>query len=438
MYDLWRYINDNLNNLVTPIILVNESEAEQGNKFGGGLRCFMKIKGREFIKYLLETLYRTGFTRTILCVGFKCEIIANYLGNKYNGMDIIYSFGGKDLGMGGAIVNALKSTDTPYLLVLNSESFSDISITQFILYSILNVSDISVVSTLTNDCSGHTRVLFDESNRIFDIKDTDNNTIPEWVNAGIYLFRRELLYNYPYYGGILSLEKNVLPYYLSKNVFVFFTRSLFISMGNPDDLSKVSKSIDLMNSKRVIVILDRDGTIIEDKVYLNDPRNIEFIANAIRGINLLNNNNITVVIGTNQSGIGRGIIKQNQLIEIHNRLMYYLAKEETAVDGIYYCPHIPEDNCECRKPNVGMFRMIKSDFPRIKDVYVIGDSLCDLQFAKNIGARMYLINNKKCIDEMDHIMNENEVIIDDIYEAAMDVIKITREKVSYNNNGGDH
>jgi D-glycero-D-manno-heptose 1,7-bisphosphate phosphatase len=94
-----------------------------------------------------------------------------------------------------------------------------------------------------------------------------------------------------------------------------------------------------------------------------------------------------LLVVTNQSGIGRGYFDRPRLEEIHARLIRLLRAEGITLDGIYVCPHLPEEGCECRKPAPGLARQAALEHgfdPR--DSFLIGDKLSDIQFGRNIGA----------------------------------------------------
>jgi len=106
--------------------------------------------------------------------------------------------------------------------------------------------------------------------------------------------------------------------------------------------------------RRRLALVDRDGTIIIDKVYLADPDGIEFAPSAIEGLRLLRDAGFALVLITNQSGIARGLFDVATLDRIHDRLKSMLAAEGLELEAVYFCPHGPDDGCDCRKPKPGM------------------------------------------------------------------------------------
>lgn len=133
-------------------------------------------------------------------------------------------------------------------------------------------------------------------------------------------------------------------------------------------------------------LLDRDGTIIVDKVYLSDPDGIEFAEGALDGMRLLRDAGFTLLLVTNQSGIARGYFDEATLARIHQRLRELLKLEGLELAAIYHCPHGPDDRCDCRKPEPGMIEAAMRDFGFAPgQAIVIGDSDADMGLARAAG-----------------------------------------------------
>ena len=135
------------------------------------------------------------------------------------------------------------------------------------------------------------------------------------------------------------------------------------------------------------VFVDRDGTMVFDKHYLADPRGLEIIPTVPEGIKKLNDAGIPVIMVTNQSGVARGKFDEATLELIHQRLFEILEDGGAIVNGFYYCPHMPDAGCDCRKPKPGMLLKAKKEhgFDLAKS-YVIGDRMLDIEMAHSVGA----------------------------------------------------
>jgi len=146
-----------------------------------------------------------------------------------------------------------------------------------------------------------------------------------------------------------------------------------------------------------LVILDRDGVINEDSdAYIKSPDEWIAIRGSLEAIARLNQAGIRVVVATNQSGIGRGMFSLETLNAMHAKLQASLARVGGHVDGIFFCPHAPDDGCACRKPKPGLLLEIAERFSQsLHGVPFIGDSPSDLAAARAVGAEPILVRTGK-------------------------------------------
>jgi D-glycero-D-manno-heptose 1,7-bisphosphate phosphatase len=153
----------------------------------------------------------------------------------------------------------------------------------------------------------------------------------------------------------------------------------------------VAERSDGANPRR-FVVLDRDGTIIVHHPYLSDPAQVELLPGAAEGLRALRNLGLGLVVATNQSALGRGYFSVARLDEIHARMHALLAAEGITLDGVYYCPHTPDDTCACRKPSPGLVHAAASEHRfRPSETFVVGDNVCDIQLGQQVGATTLLV-----------------------------------------------
>ena len=137
---------------------------------------------------------------------------------------------------------------------------------------------------------------------------------------------------------------------------------------------------------RRFALLDRDGTVVIDKVYLSDPAGLEFAPGVIDGLRLMRDAGLRFIMITNQSGIARGFFDEETLARIHRRLREMLADEGIDLEAIYHCPHGPADGCRCRKPEPGLVLDAMADFGFSPvEAVLIGDSEADMGVAAATG-----------------------------------------------------
>jgi D-glycero-D-manno-heptose 1,7-bisphosphate phosphatase len=142
-----------------------------------------------------------------------------------------------------------------------------------------------------------------------------------------------------------------------------------------------------------IIVLDRDGVINHDSdQFIKSPDEWRPIPGSLEAIARLNHAGYRVVVATNQSGVGRGLLDFSTLSAIHDKMHRALAHVGGRVDAIFYCPHTAESRCECRKPKAGMLREIGVRFNvDTTGVACVGDGLRDLQAAQTVGAQPMLV-----------------------------------------------
>lgn len=147
------------------------------------------------------------------------------------------------------------------------------------------------------------------------------------------------------------------------------------------------------------VILDRDGTLIEEVGYLDRLDRLQFYPYSVDAVRLLNRAGFKVAIATNQSGVARGIVEESFISEAHQHIAEYLAAGGARVDGFYYCPHHPDaarheyaQSCDCRKPLPGMLRRAAADLGLdLATSFVVGDRWNDIEAGEAVGARTVLV-----------------------------------------------
>lgn len=124
---------------------------------------------------------------------------------------------------------------------------------------------------------------------------------------------------------------------------------------------------------------------MEDVGYLTDPSQLRFLPNSVQGIRLLQEQFLIIIV-TNQSAVGRGLLSREKLLDAHRSLAKLLHNRGALLDAIYVCPHHPQDRCRCRKPEPGMLFRARDDFDiSLASSFMVGDKHSDVLAGKRAG-----------------------------------------------------
>ena len=182
----------------------------------------------------------------------------------------------------------------------------------------------------------------------------------------------------------------------------------------------------MTNPEFKLVVLDRDGVINQDsREFVKSVDEWLPLPGSIDAVAALSNAGFTVAVASNQSGLARGLFVETDLSAMHRKLRELVEVAGGSIDLIVYCPHGPDDDCDCRKPKPGLLKQIGARFDHeMSGVPVIGDSLRDLEAARSIGARPILVrtgNGVSTSENLPSVLCDVE-IYDDLAAAAAALI----------------
>ena len=173
------------------------------------------------------------------------------------------------------------------------------------------------------------------------------------------------------------------------------------------------------------VLLDRDGTIVVERNYLSHPDQVELISGAAEGLKRLAQLGLGLLVVTNQSGIARGYFDEVRLAQIHRRMCDMLAVHGVHLDGIYVCPHMPEDDCVCRKPRAGLVATAAAELGfDPTDSFIVGDKPCDIELGHRVGASTFLVRTGYGAQHESEKTAHPDYVVDDVLGAARIIAQI--------------
>ena len=179
------------------------------------------------------------------------------------------------------------------------------------------------------------------------------------------------------------------------------------------------------------IYIDRDGTLVEDTMYPYKVEHFKLLPGVIEGLKKLSKDYIFVII-TNQSGIGRGIFKEDDMHKFNKKLLSELKKHRIEIKKIYYCPHAPEELCKCRKPHTKYVREAEREFGiDLNNSWVIGDHLHDVEMGIKAGCgSIYLLtgHGEKHKEDLEKSHIKPDFIAKNFLEAANFITKNSKTK----------
>lgn len=172
------------------------------------------------------------------------------------------------------------------------------------------------------------------------------------------------------------------------------------------------------------VILDRDGVINRDSdAYIKSPEEWIPENGSLEAIELLNRHGYHVVVATNQSGLARGLYDEATLFQIHSKMQRMVSEKGGRIDAIFYCPHGPDDGCDCRKPEPGLLlQFAERAKTSLENIPFIGDTLRDINAAKAVGARPILVKTGKGLKTLHDNPALDVPVFDNLFAAATELV----------------
>lgn len=171
------------------------------------------------------------------------------------------------------------------------------------------------------------------------------------------------------------------------------------------------------------IFLDRDGTLIEEVNFLSRVEEMRLFPFTAEAVTLLKESGFLIIVVTNQSGIGRGLYTEDDMHAIHAQIQLEL---DQAVDAFYFCPHLPDDGCECRKPGLGMIESALADFDiDLESSWMIGDKKIDVETGIVGNMSTALVLTGYGLEHQGLLESMPTLISIDLHEAAKDIVNST-------------
>jgi D-glycero-D-manno-heptose 1,7-bisphosphate phosphatase len=359
----------------------------------------IEIAGKPFLEHQILLLRSQGFTKFLLLLGYLPEVVKNYFGDGSKwGVRIDYSVTAVEDLTGRRVKLAGKKLEPIFLLVycdnywpLPMEKmwrrFTEINAPMMV--TVYSNRDNYTKSVLKVDDAGFVSV-YDKKKKMPDLQGTE---------ISFAIIRRELIEQMP--DGNVSFEETLFPPLIARHqLAAFVTHHRYYSVGDTFRLPITEQFL----SRRPAIILDRDGVLNEKPPraeYVRTWSDFKWLPGAKECLRRLSVAGFKVILISNQAGINRGAMTEQDLRGIHLRMVAEVEQSGGRVDAIYFCPHDWEEGCECRKPKPGMLFQAQHDFNLdLSRTVFIGDDERDAQAAEAAGCIPALVSEKRTLADI--------------------------------------
>jgi len=160
------------------------------------------------------------------------------------------------------------------------------------------------------------------------------------------------------------------------------------------------------------LFLDRDGTLICEEHYLCDPAKVVLERNVVKGLRRFVHAGYRLVVVSNQSGVGRGLITEEDVLAVNTRVRQLLVYDQISISSWHYCIHSPSDQCACRKPAPGLFQQAAALYPvDWQSSVMVGDKPSDVRAGLTMGMRSYLVTTGYGLHHSDWAQSNNIQVV---------------------------
>lgn len=358
------------------------------------------INGVAFLDFLIMDLARQGIKQVILATGYKSELIKQRLGILKYGLDIQYSQEIEPLGTGGAIRLALKYAHSKQVLILNGDSYCPLPLKLFVEKSIKKYKPIHIALTYLADAGRYGLVQKNTKDEIVKFTEKVPGT-SGLINVGIYCIQKTYFIKHAPQGAF-SIEKDFFPNLTNQKLVAGHEfMNYFIDIGVQEDFERANRELPARPEPQKItktLFLDRDGVINKylPGDYVKTIKEFKFRRGVLPALKYLASLFDFIFITTNQQGVGKGIMSEQDLEHIHDHMVKKIISQGGKINHIFYCTALKEELNYCRKPNPGMIIQAQNIFPEVdlRYAFMVGDSEADLEMGKRLGLKTVWIRNR--------------------------------------------
>jgi D-glycero-D-manno-heptose 1,7-bisphosphate phosphatase len=356
----------------------------------------IEFHGKPFLAYLLELLKEQGFERVLLLLGYLPEVIQRYVGDGRRwGLSVESAVSSVEDDTGRRLKLAAERID-PAFLLLYCDNYWPMDMAW--MWRRYTSSGAAAMLTVYRNADGYSRdnVRVDTEGFVAAYDKDRTETDLAGVEIGFAILRREELARLPEEN--VSFERIVYPALAAeRRLAAFVTDHRYYGVSSPERLPLTEQFL----ARRPTVILDRDGVLNRQPPraqYVRSWDEWAWLPGAREALRRLNEAGFRTVVVSNQAGVARGVMTEDDVRAIHERLTADVVEAGGRIDAIYYCPHGWESPCACRKPQPGMLHAAQRDFHLdLSRTYFLGDDERDAQAAHAAGCRWAQVSAERTL-----------------------------------------
>lgn len=437
------------------VILAGGKGSRLKSILGDNPKPMIDFDGIPLIHHQINSLLSYQFNRINILTSYKSDVIKSYIYKNIICDDIFFYEDLNPLGTSGSFLNIIENFSDK-VLVLYGDTLFDVNLSRFEKFHDQNLNCVASIFLHPNSHPYDSDIItLDDKNyvdKFYNYPHKENLWLPNLVNAAMYFLNTNKLLKYRDFKKPSDFAKDFFPFLLDQGEKIrgYVSSEYIKDVGTPERYKKTLyeyiKKIPQMynlNKKQKAIFIDRDGTINQlksgDVKNANELNLYENIGDAIKK---LNDANYKVIIITNQPVIAKNKCSLNSLKIIHNKIETLIGLNGAYIDRFYFCPHYPESGfideikelkikCDCRKPNIGLFKKAIEDFNiDIDNSWFIGDSSTDLYSAKKINIKFITV--KTGLKGMDYIYPLHEEFTSTNFNDAVNFILKDYKKIKLN------
>ena len=394
-------------------------------------KCMAPVAGRPFLYRVINYLQQQGITSFIFSLGYKHEVVEQYLRDEYPSLRYECVIETEPLGTGGAIQLACKHATEEQVLVTNGDTLFKINLPALAAFHTRQKAECTLALKPMKEFDRYGVVTVDKEGIVESFR--EKQFYPAGlINGGTYLLdvRRFLAHGLPLK---FSFEKDYLERSVEAGILSAQAQdAYFIDIGIPEDFHRAQEELrhrplDLKNiNKNWSLFLDRDGVINEDKPgsYIFSIDEFVFMEGGPELFKPLAERFKHIFVATNQRGVGRGLMTEETLLAILHKMKTDIVNAGGKIDAMYYATAVNNDD-QLRKPNPGMALKARSEFPDtdLQQSIMIGNNISDMQFGRAAGMfTVFLTTTSKDIrlphPDIDLIFNSLHDFVKALAETA--------------------